>query len=231
MKILAIIPARQGSKRVPGKNIRNLGGKPLILWTLEIAKRLSRVCDTLISTDGQEIASIAKEAGGLVPWLRPEELSSDTATSLDVVLHAADWYESVRGSVDGLLLLQPTSPFRSAAEMEQGINTFSDNPDTSVVGVSPALNHPQWTFKIEGAQLVPFLGREGLKIRSQDLPPAYCINGTFYLISPQTLRRERSFFLAGSMPLISENPGSRIDIDTEEDGREAERFLETGGER
>ena len=229
MKILAIIPARQGSKRVPGKNIRDLGGKPLILWTLEIAKKLSGVCDTLISTDGSDIAAIAEEAGGLVPWLRPVELSSDTATSVDVVLHAADWYESARGRVDGLLLLQPTSPFRSLTEMEQGISIFSQHQDTSVVGVSPALNHPQWTFKIEGSQLVPFLDREGLKIRSQDLPPAFCINGSFYLISPKTLRRERSFFLPGSTPLISESPARRIDIDTEEDWREAERFVESGG--
>ena len=93
MRILALITARGGSKRLPGKNIRSLGGKPLIVWSINIAKDIAEVVDILVSTDDTEIAEIAKNAGALVPWLRPSELATDTASSVDVFLHALKWYE------------------------------------------------------------------------------------------------------------------------------------------
>ncbi|NDB69694.1 MAG: acylneuraminate cytidylyltransferase family protein, partial [Methylocystaceae bacterium] len=93
MKILALVTARGGSKRLPGKNLRKLDGIPLIVWSINIAKGVDTICDILVSTDSPSIANVARDAGALVPWLRPAELATDTATSVDVSLHALDWYE------------------------------------------------------------------------------------------------------------------------------------------
>ena len=113
MRILTVIAARGGSKRLPGKHIRVLGEKPLIIWSIDVAKDIPEICDILVSTDDTAIASVCTEAGILVPWLRPVELATDTANLVDVVLHALGWYETEKGAVDGILLLQPTSPFRT----------------------------------------------------------------------------------------------------------------------
>ena len=113
MKILALVTARGGSVRLPGKNLRQLGGKPLINWSIEIAQDIPEICEILVSTDNESIADISREAGALVPWLRPQEVSTNEPSSVDVALHTLNWYEAEKGIVDGLLLLQPTSPFRS----------------------------------------------------------------------------------------------------------------------
>ena len=124
MKILALVTARKGSKRLHNKNIRLLGNKPLIVWTINSAKNIPEICDILVSTDDQAVMSISKDIGAYVPWLRPVDLATDTASSVDVALHALNWYESERGAVDGILLLQPTSPFRSKETIQRGIELF-----------------------------------------------------------------------------------------------------------
>ena len=101
MRILALVTARAGSKRLPGKNIRPLGGKPLIVWSIDIAKNIREICDILVSTDCPDIAAVSQKAGAYVPWLRPAELATDTASSVDVAIHALDWYEAEKGAVDG----------------------------------------------------------------------------------------------------------------------------------
>ena len=222
MKILALITARGGSKRLPGKNIRLLGRKPLITWSIEIAKDIADIVDILVSTDDQKIAAIAKSAGALVPWLRPEELATDTASSVDVCLHALEWYEKENGKVDGLMLLQPTSPFRSRKRVLQGIELFSSQPHRPVIGVSPAKSHPMWCYKVEEGTMSPFIKGSETNMRSQDLPPAYAINGSFYLISPDVFRKQRQFHTENMMPLIIDSPKESLDIDTEWDWKLAE---------
>lgn len=217
MKILALIPARGGSKRLPGKNIRLLGGKPLINWTIEVAQGFPEICEILVSTDDPEIALIAKVAGANVPWLRPEKIATDEATSVDVALHALDWYEAENGTVDGMLLLQPTSPFRTHETVRRGIELFETHGRKSVIGVSPARDHPMWTFKEQGDYLVPFLENNGLESRSQDLEPVFVVNGGFYLISPEELRRNQSFAVNEPIPLVIESEKEALDIDTEWD--------------
>ena len=133
MKILALILARGGSKRLPGKNIRCLGGKPLIVWSIDVTKHIPEICDILVSTDDPAIAAVSKGAGALVPWLRPPELATDTATSVDAALHALDWYEADKGKVDGLLLLQPTSPFRTKETVMRGIAFFKNHNNLQVL--------------------------------------------------------------------------------------------------
>ena len=117
LRLLAIVPARGGSKRLPRKNVLLLGGKPLIAWTIDAARDSGCFVDVLVSTDDAEIADRARAHGALVPWLRPPEFATDTARSIDVVLHALDWYERERGAVAGMMLLQPTSPFRTAGKI------------------------------------------------------------------------------------------------------------------
>jgi len=217
LRILALILARGGSKRVPEKNIRLLGGKPLIKWSIDAAKEIPDICDILVSTDDPVIAKVCSKSGAMVPWLRPPELATDTSSSIDAALHALDWYESEMGSVDGVLLLQPTSPFRTKATVLKGIELFKEHGKMPVLGVSPTHAHPMWTLKIDGEYLVPFMQEHGFKTRSQDLPPAYVLNGSLYLISPYELRAQHTFIGNRSIPLVIESSREALDIDTEWD--------------
>jgi CMP-N,N'-diacetyllegionaminic acid synthase len=225
MRILALITARAGSQRLPGKNIRLLGGKPLIVWSINVAKNNLDICDILVSTDSPTIVEISREAGAYVPWLRPGELATDNASSVDVALHALDLYEASKGSVDGILLLQPTSPFRTPEAVRRGIELFRINNYQTVLGVSAVHDHPMWTLKMEGDFVVPFMHDHGFGMRSQDLPSAYVVNGSFYLISPAELRRSRSFLSSKITPLLIESEKEALDIDTEWDWFLAENFL------
>jgi CMP-N,N'-diacetyllegionaminic acid synthase len=225
MRILALIPARGGSKRLPGKNIRELGGKSLIVWSIDVARGVPEICDILVSTDDPAIARVSTQAGALVPWLRTAELATDTASSVDVAIHALDWYEAETGAVDGLLLLQPTSPFRTEETVRKGIEQFRQNGRQSVLGVSPVQTHPLWTFKVSGGHLVPFFDANGLDLRSQDLPPAYVVNGSFYLIASNALREDHSFVGRSATPLIIDSPKEALDIDTAWDWWLAEKCL------
>jgi CMP-N,N'-diacetyllegionaminic acid synthase len=225
MRVLAIIPARGGSRRLPGKNIRVLGGKPLIVWSVEAALASPAICDVLVSTDDPEIAEVASAAHALVPWLRPAELATDTAKSTDVALHALDWYETERGEVDGLLLLQPTSPFRSPSTISRGLDEFIANGRKPVVGVSRTAAHPMWTYTIANGWLLPFMAEHEPEVRSQDLPECFVVNGAFYLISPSELRETKSIFGVSAKPLVIDSELEALDIDTEFDWRIAECLL------
>ena len=228
MNILALLPARGGSKRHTKKNILPLGGKPLISWTIDAVKDTPEIVDILVSTDSCEIASVARAAGALVPWLRPDVLSTDTATSMDVCLHALDWYEEKYGDVDGLLLLQPTSPFRDKNTIKKGIELFeSHHGERPVASFSPADTHPSWCFKVNGDRIEPFLKGVNLEVRSQDLGKAYVINGALYLGRPSYLRESRSFINGATLPLLIESMPEGLDIDTVWDWNIAESILNT----
>jgi len=228
MKVLALITARGGSKRIPRKNVRPLGGKPLIEWSITAAKGIPDICDILVSTDDEDIAQIASNAGVMVPWLRPAELATDTASSIDVCLHALNWYEEELGYVDGLLLLQPTSPFRRKSSIINGIELYKQHALDTVIGLSPANTHPLLCFRKEGDSIRPFFNDEsGFQLRSQDLPPAYTVNGIFYLITPDKLREQESFYGDGFVPLIIDSLEEGLDIDTEWDWMIAEAILRT----
>jgi len=226
LRILALILARGGSKRLPHKNIRLLGGRPLIVWSIDVVRDTGSVCDVLVSTDDRAIADVARGSGALVPWLRPAELATDTSQSIDACLHALDWYERHKGAVEGVVLLQPTSPFRSRESVLRGIELFRQGRrQRPVVGVSPAASHPLWCFRIVEGALVPFMDEGGLHLRSQDLPPAHVVNGAFYLAAPEHLRSRKSFFGAEMLALVMGDPPESIDIDSEWDWRLAESVL------
>ncbi len=226
MRVLALIPARGGSKRLPGKNIRILGGRPLIVWSIDIARSIPEVCDVLVSTDDPAIAKVSKSVGAYVPWLRPSELATDTASSVDVALHALDWYETNKGVVDAVLLLQPTSPFRSPVTLIKAIQIFMKYRGIHpVVSVSPTQNHPAWCLHTFGESMLPFLGWDAIGRRSQELEPAWMLNGSIYLIAPEQLRIDRSFLVPDFRPLIMDDINESIDIDTLDDFELCEKIL------
>jgi N-acylneuraminate cytidylyltransferase len=222
MKILAVIPARGGSKRVPGKNLRKLGNKPLINWTIDNAQITPDLFEILVSTDDPAIAEIAKSSGVMVPWLRPKELATDAASSVDVTLHALDWYEKEKGAVDGVLLLQPTSPFRTQETIQYAINLFRKNRDCTIIGVSPVRDHSINIFVKQGKFLIPFSRQNNLKSESEDKPDLYSINGCIYLISPTNLRTKYSFIGSDFLPVVINSSIEALDIDTESDFKLAE---------
>lgn len=225
MRILALILARSGSKRLPGKNIRLLGGKPLIVWSIDVAKDIPEICDILISTDAVDIATICQQAGAYVPWLRPPELATDTTSSVEAALHALDWYEAEKGIVDGVILLQPTSPFRTKKSVQRGIELYKKHNYQSVLGVKTSEEHPMWTLKMEGDYLTAFILGNGLQAQQQELPPTFVVTGSFYLVSPLVLRSSHSFIGNNTIPLLIDSGQETLDIDTNWDFTMAEAIL------
>lgn len=228
-RVLAVIPARGGSKRLPRKNVLPLGGKPLIQWTIEAGRESGACQDLLVSTDDPEIAEIAQRCGAMVPWLRPAELATDTAGTGQVLSHALAWYESQFGVVDAVLLLQPTSPFRSSNSIAAAVALFARQPSEavrSVVSVSPAHTHPAWTFVLHdaGETMTPIMGWEPLQHRSQDLPPTYSLNGALYVIPSEDVRRGLPILRPGVRPFVMTDNRESLDIDTMDDWEAAERW-------
>lgn len=224
-RLLAVIPARGGSKRLPRKNVLPLAGRPLITWSIATA-RDSGVCeDVLVSTDDEEIAAVARQAGASVPWLRPAELSNDTATTGSVLQHALAWYEAEHGNVDAVVLLQPTSPLRRTASVREAVATYlaqSADRRSSVVSVSPAAQHPAWCFRLTDQGMEPFLGWDSLQQRSQDLAPAYALNGSIYVIPASAIRSGQPTIGPGTRAFVMTSPCECVDIDTEADWHLAE---------
>ena len=226
LKILAVIPARGGSKRLPRKNIKLLGGKPLINWSIDSAKEISEICSIVVSTDDEEIATIAKKAGATVPWLRPAELSSDDSKSADVAIHALNWYQSNYGNVDGLLLLQPTSPFRTTSTIKTGIKIFREKSFNPVLGVKPCNEQPIWILRKDREILEPLLDYVFLfKSSSKGVKEIYEPSGNFYLISPADLISSKSLVNKFAYPLIPGKDIENIDIDTHNDFERAEAII------
>jgi CMP-N-acetylneuraminic acid synthetase len=221
---LAIIPARAGSKRLPHKNHRSFLGRPLVLWTVDFALTQPGFDLVLVSTDSLEVADCAREAGAHVPWMRPASLASDTATSLDVVLHAVDALSAEDRAFDRVALLQPTTPVRYPERWAQAA-ALLDAGAPAAIGVRPALSHPYWTYFLgEGGELTPCFP-EALGLPSQNLPPVCIPNGSLYLCSLDALRAQRSFSPAGTCGVVCAEPIEWIDIDTAEDWLDAERLV------
>lgn len=227
MKILAIIPARAGSKRLPNKNKLLLGGKPLIVWSIDSARGVESICDILVSTDDPEISEISKKHGALVPWLRPLELATDESHVVDTLIHAFDWYEKNKCKVDGVLLLQPTSPFRKIKTIEQAIEIYnSADCSTSVVSVSKVKTNPAWCFKLVNDDILkPLLDNDGFTKRAQDLDTVYALNGLVYLMNPNHLRETRKIICGNTKGVLVPAGPESLDIDTLEDLNLAKYYL------
>jgi N-acylneuraminate cytidylyltransferase len=219
MKILAIVPARGGSKGVPRKNVRPVAGKPLIRWTLEAAKASACVDRIVVSSDDDEILSVAAAFDPSVPLRRPAELATDVAGSLDVVLHALD---AVPG-YELAILLQPTSPLRIAEDIDGCLTAMRGK--SSCVSVCAAEESPYWMYRLEGdGKLSRLIEGGDAYARRQDLPAVYLLNGALYAFRSDWLRKTRAFVDKDTVGFVM--PAERsIDIDTEADLLRAERAL------
>jgi CMP-N,N'-diacetyllegionaminic acid synthase len=217
MNYLVVIPARGGSKRVANKNLRLLGDKPLVNWTIDLAKKVFDKSTIIVSTDDERIATIAKNNGINVPWLRPEELSTDTARTVDVVIHAVNWYEEEYGPIDGIVLLQPTSPFRSEKTLKNALRLYELNNKKSIVTVSPSKSHPEWQYVIHNDRLMPLIPSAEQRLRSQELKTSLQLNGLIYIVKPSEIRNTKNFVNIDTIPLIVASEVESLDIDTELD--------------
>lgn len=228
--VLAVVPARAGSKRLPNKNVLLLGGQPLIAWTIKAAIETHVFDDVLVSTDDAMIAEIAIRFGASAPWLRPAELATDTATSIDVLLHAVDRADPGGLRYEFVALLQPTSPFRTAATIVEGVRLCQSSGGAPVVAVSPARTHPDLCFRLDaGGRMSKYTPEKtGASLRSQDLSPAFEVNGALYVASIQYLRSHRTFFGADATALVMQSRAESIDIDDEWDWQLAEWIISSG---
>ncbi|MDA0753774.1 MAG: acylneuraminate cytidylyltransferase family protein [Candidatus Marinimicrobia bacterium] len=217
MKILCVIPARGGSKRLPKKNLECINGQSLIERASIVVRNIDHVVDTIVTSDSKEIINHSKDLGLLAPFVRPKNLSSDEASSVDVVIHALNWYESNINEVDAILLLQPTSPFRKKSSILKAIDLLINKNCKSVISVNLTHSHPKWTFKYSNEYLETYLEDHGLNTRSQDLDPAYVVNGNIYLIYKKALIQNKSFFTDQTIPYILNNDIECLDIDTHHD--------------
>ena len=215
MKVLAIIPARKGSKRLPGKNKKLLGGVPMITWAINSVKEISEITDVLISTDDPEIVKIASQHKVLAPWLRPEHLCSDEASSIDVTLHALDWYQRNVQKVDGVMLVQPTSPYRTKQSIIAALSDFKSCE--SIVSVSPCSRNSEWSFYLESQKLVKPVG---------EFQTLYELNGLIYLCTPSFLTENQSFITKDTRGIVINSKKECLDIDTQDDFDLAEFYLE-----
>lgn len=194
--VLAIVPARGGSKGLPGKNIRMFCGKPLIAWSIE-AGLSSRYVDKLwVSTDSAEIAAAAKVCGAEVPFLRPAELATDSATSAEVVIHAIQFAEAQGLSFDIIALLEPTSPLRESVDIDGALEKLALSAATaSVVGVSVVeAVHPAYLFREKGEFLEPYLGIPPTGIRRQSLESLMYIEGSIYVSYVRDFLERKTFY-------------------------------------
>ena len=220
MKILVLILARGGSKRLPNKNILKLGKKHLINWSIDFAKKIPFVCDILVSTDSKKIGSIARKKGVLVPWLRPKRLSLDKTKSYEAALHAINWYENNIQKVDALMLLQPTSPFRRLKTIKEGIRIFKKNKHCSVIGVEQCkYNSDNMYFKSTERKY------KSLKKLFKKTTNIYRSNGSYFLTSPYGLRKNKSFYSNNTFPLVCKLMIESIDIDTIDDWKIAKKLV------
>ncbi len=224
-KILAIIPARGGSNKLPRKNILPLLGKPLITWTIEEAKKVSYIDKLIVSTDDPEIAELSRKNNAEVPFLRPEHLAMDDSRGIDVVIHSIKWFKSQDNKYDIILLLQPTSPLRSAEDIIQSIHLLKKNKVKAVISVCEVEHSPCWmnTLPVD-LNMNSFMKPEIQNKNRQELPTYYRINGAIYIAYSYYILKNSSFLGSEAYAYIMPKERS-IDIDSQQDIDLAEYLL------
>ena len=209
--ILAIIPARGGSKRLPKKNIKILGGKPLISWTIEAARNSKFIDRIIVSTDSNEIAEISQKWGAEVPFIRPSSLATDDASSEDVILHAINWMEYEKNTVfDYFILLQPTSPFRTHNHIDDAIKKITKNCyGDALVSVYKGLGKKQNNLK---------------ELTGKQKHSSFVVNGAVYICKINIFKTDYSFYRRNCL-IMNMSKKCSIDIDSKRDWKNAENFF------
>lgn len=215
--MLAVIPARGGSKGVPGKNIRDLAGKPLIAYTIEAAMNSNIFEKVIVSTDSKEIAVIATKYGAEVPFLRPDIIAGDLTSSDDVILHALSFYQQQGILYDEVCKLQPTSPLRNSNHLQEAYQLFCEKGVDFLVSVCECEHSPLWSGVIgDDLRLDNFICEEAKRACRQDLPTYYRLNGAIYMGKTVSFCENRSFFGNNSIAYIM-NQEDSVDIDSKLD--------------
>lgn len=211
-KVLGIIPARGGSKGIPGKNIRMVAGKPLIAWTIEVAKQSKYLDRLILSSDDAEIIKVAKEWGADVPFVRPAELAQDDTPGVDPVLHAL----KETPEYDYVVLLQPTSPLRTVEDIDQCIETCLNLAAPACASVTVPEKSPYWMYTVNADNRMKPLLAAGSFTRRQDLPVVYALNGAVYVAEVDWLKLNKVFVTEETVAFEMSKDHS-VDIDTERD--------------
>ncbi len=233
MKILGFIPARSGSKRIPKKNLASLRGKPLIAYTIESAKRSKYINRVVVSTDSEEIASISKSFGGEVPFLRPENISKSNSTEMEFFEHALEWFSKNENyEPDLIILLYPTSPFRSPESIDRAIEEMFKHPEAdSLRSIKLCSEHPYKMWVIENGYLKPFVEDKNPNTHTlsyQLFPKIYIQNASIYITKPSTIRKKKSPIGETVIPFIMDEVES-IDINNQLDLQFAEMVMKNYG--
>ena len=228
MKNLAIIPARSGSKGIKDKNIRDLCGKPLMAYSIEVALQSGKFEEVMVSTDSEKYAAIARKYGASVPFLRSDATASDTASSWDMVDEVLHNYKTLGREFDTFCLLQPTSPLRNAEDIVAAYSLYEDKADFAVVSVCEAEHSPLWCGHLpESNEFINFVQQDKLKQR-QAGKKFYRLNGAIYIVNIEKFKADRQLYQKGSFAYIMSQVRS-VDIDTELDFRLAEQIFVYGG--
>ena len=225
--VVALVPARGGSKGLPRKNLRALGGRPLLAYSVEAGLHCALVQRCLVSTEDAEIADTARHCGAEVID-RPHLLASDAARSREVALHALEWLEDRRSLPDYLVLLQPTSPLRHAGHVRACLETLFSSNGASAISVVEAEHHPFKAMRLVDGRLEPLISASYLEAPRQELPPAYRQNGAIYAVNVQAFRQGDGFWLPPAIPYVMTADES-VDIDAEADLLRAEALLGARG--
>jgi len=216
---LSIIPARGGSKRVPGKNSKLLVDKPLLAWTIDTVLKSQYAGQVIVSTDDQKIAQIAREYGAQIPFIREESLASDNATTSDVVIDCVERYEAAKGvCIETITLLQPTSPFRTTQTIAAAVEKFIEGNGETVVSLAPSPVPLEWMATLDSNDVV----RETSFGEDRSDSSLYYYTGLIYVFSRQTLRDCNDLYTEQVHGLVTNCQVECIDIDTPEDWALAE---------
>jgi CMP-N-acetylneuraminic acid synthetase len=222
-RFLAIIPARQGSKRLPGKNKLLLGGKPLICWSIEAAKESHYIDEIIISSDDKKILQIAQQ-NGVKSLKRPMELALDTSSTFDTIKHAI---ANTEADFDYVILLQPTSPLRDARHINEAIELLNKKSADAIISVCEMEHSPLWSNTLDkNRSMKNFLDKNIINKRSQELQKYYRLNGAIYICKKSLLLKEKTFFISDNIYAYEMDRKSSIDIDEEIDFKLAQLFLE-----
>ncbi len=226
MNNLAIIPARSGSKGVKDKNIRPLGAKPLMAWSIEAAIQSEQFDEVMVSTDSERYAGIAREYGASVPFLRSAHTASDTASSWDMVKEVLEGYEALGRRFDTFCLLQPTSPLRTAEDIRGAYALYKERASFAVVSVCEMEHSPLWCGQLPSTlALDGFIRRESVG-RRQDVGKFYRLNGAIYIADIEMFRADMFLYRKGSYAYVMPQVRS-VDIDTELDFMFAEFMIQS----
>lgn len=222
--VLVVIPARGGSKGVPGKNIKLLNGKPLIHYTIEAAQGVFNNEQIIVSTDSQEIKQVAEQKGLSVPFLRPSELATDQAGSYEVLLHALDFVQSTGWFPEILILLQPTSPFRTAQHIQEALEFYNSELEM-IVSVKETRANPYYVLREEDEDGFLVKSKESTATRRQDVPKVWELNGAIYIVNVKVLsEKPLSEFFKVKKYVMDEM--SSHDIDTMLDWKVVEGIIQ-----